>query len=69
MCIAWKKKGADYLIYKGIRQLASNSFAASSQNWFDAEIDETENGKLVEDITKKVLHKYLRNRQDGKMVN
>lgn len=69
MCIGWKKKGADYLIYKGIRQLASNSFAVSSQNWFDTEIDETENGKLVEDITKKVLHKYLRNRQDGKMVN
>lgn len=57
------------MIYKGIRQLASNSFAVSSRNWFDAEIDETENGKLVEDITKKVLHKYLRNRQDGKMVN
>ena len=57
------------MIYKRIRQLASISFAVSSQNWFDAEIDETENGKLVEDITKKVLHKYLRNRQDGKMVN
>ena len=35
--------------------------------WFDVEIDAVENGKLVEELNKKVLAKFLRNRQYRKI--
>ena len=52
LCALVQKNETDYLIYKRICEFALNSFIVSSQNWFDAEIDADENGKLVEDLNK-----------------
>ena len=66
-CVLVQKNETDYLIYKWICELVPSRFVVSSQNWFDDEIDADENGKLVEDLNKKVLTKFLRSRQDRKI--
>ena len=67
LCALVQKNETDYLIQKRICELGPNSFIVSSQNWFDVEIDAVENGKLVEKLNKKVLTKFLRNRQYRKI--
>ena len=67
LCALLQKNETNYLIYKRICELVPNSFVLSSQNWFDVEIDADENGKLVEDLNKKVVTKFLRSMQDRKI--
>ena len=67
LCALVQQNKADYLIQKQICELGPNSFIVSSQNWFDVEIGAVENGKLVVELNKKVLTKFLRNRQYRKI--
>ena len=67
LCALIQENETNYLIYKQICELARNSFVVSYQNWFDVEIDADENGKLVENLNKKVLTKFLRSGQDRKI--
>ena len=66
-CVLVQKNETDYLIYEGICKPVPSRFVVSSQNWFDVETDADENGKLVEDLNKKVLTKFSRSRQDRKI--